>query len=59
MEIIKKIDLGEYFVVIKYEENTGFLKISVLDELKEVIESIEITNNEYEDIDDLFGGLLN
>jgi len=61
MEIIKKVDLGEYIVVIKYEDTTGSLEVSVLDELEEVIESLEITNdeNEDEDIDDPFFGLLN
>jgi hypothetical protein len=61
MEIIKKVDLGEYIVVIKYEDTTGSLEVSVLDELEEVIESLEITNdeNEDEDIDDPFDGLLN
>lgn len=59
MEIIKKIDLGEYIIVIKYEDTTGSLEVEVLDELEEVIESLEITNDEDKDDEDPFDGLLN
>jgi len=59
MEIIKKVDLGEYIIVIKYEDTTGSLEVTVLDELEEEIESLEITNDEDEDDEDPFDGLLN
>lgn len=59
MEIIKKIDLGEYIVIIKYEDSTGSLKVKVLDELEEEIESLEITNDEDDSDEDPFNGLLN
>jgi hypothetical protein len=59
MEIIKKVDLGEYIVVINYEDTTGSLVVTVLDELEEEIESLEITNDEDEDNEDPFDGLLN
>jgi hypothetical protein len=59
MEIIKKVDLGEYIVVINYEDTTGSLVITVLDELEEEIESLEITNDDDEDNEDPFDGLLN
>lgn len=59
MEIIKKVDLGEYIIVIKYEDTSGSLKVTVLDELEEEIESLEITNDEDEDDEDPFDGLLN
>lgn len=59
MEIIKKVDLGEYIIVIKYEDTSGSLKVTVFDELEEEIESLEITNDEDEDDEDPFDGLLN
>ena len=49
MEIIKKVDLGEYIIVIKYEDTTGSLEVEILDELEEVIESLEIHNDENEE----------
>ena len=59
MEITKKIDLGEYVVVIKYDEATGSLSISVLDELEDEIERIDIENDDDEEDDDPFNGMLN
>jgi len=59
MEIIKKVDLGEYIVVINYEDTTGSLVITVLDELEDEIESLEITNDDDEENEDPFDGLLN
>jgi hypothetical protein len=59
MEIIKKVDLGEYIIVIKYEDTTGSLEVEILDELEEVIESLEIHNDENEEDEDPFDGLLN
>lgn len=49
--IRKKIDLGEYLIKIDYDKETGRLNIGVYDELDEIIESINITNDE--DIEDL------
>ena len=46
MLITKKIDLGEYIVEIKYDDETGMIEVGVLDELEEIIESITITNSE-------------
>jgi hypothetical protein len=47
---IKKIDLGEYIVVIKYNnDGSGYIKVSILDELKDEIEHIEISNDEIND----------
>ena len=45
MEVNKKIDLGEYIVVINYDDSTGTITVDVLDELEESIESITITNS--------------
>jgi hypothetical protein len=42
----KTVDLGEYIVNITYNNETGSIFIEVLDELKEVIESMNITNVE-------------
>jgi hypothetical protein len=50
--INKRIDLGEYIVLIKYDITDGSLNINVLDELEESIEELNITNdNGDEDID--------
>lgn len=46
MLITKRIDLGEYFVDIEYDDMTGAIEVTVLDELEGVIESITITNSE-------------
>lgn len=60
MEINKRIDLGEYIILLNYNEETGSLEVQVLDELEDLIESINITNDEDEDnIDDPFNGFLN
>ena len=49
MDNLKIIDLGEYIVEIIYNEKTGELEVSVLDELGDVIESINITNTDDKD----------
>lgn len=45
MEVNKRIDLGEYIVVINYNDKTGAITVDVLDELEESIESITIKNS--------------
>ena len=42
----KTIDLGEYIVNIAYDNKTGAISVEVLDELHELIESMNITNAE-------------
>ena len=42
----KTIDLGEYIVNITYDNQTGSISVDVLDELHEIIESMNITNVE-------------
>jgi hypothetical protein len=42
----KTIDLGEYIVNITYDNETGAISVEVLDELHELIESMNITNVE-------------
>lgn len=41
--IVKKIDLGEYIVLIRYSGN-GEISVDILDELGDIIEGIQITN---------------
>jgi hypothetical protein len=48
----KTIDLGEYIVNITYDNESGSISVDVLDELNEIIETINITNIEDSDIDD-------
>jgi hypothetical protein len=48
----KKIDLGEYIIEIKYNQENGRLDIDVYDELGEIIESMNIVNDEDADEDD-------
>jgi len=39
------VDLGEYKIKIEYnDDGSGQLKVTILDELDETIESIEISN---------------
>jgi len=52
MKVTKKIDFGEYIVIAIYDENTGEIKVSVLDELQEEIESITISNDEDDETPD-------
>jgi len=46
MLIRKKVDLGEYIIDIEYDDVTGAIEVTVLDELEGVIESITITNTD-------------
>lgn len=48
----KTIDLGEYVVNITYDNQTGSISVDVLDELHEIIESMNITNVEDSGKDD-------
>jgi hypothetical protein len=48
----KTIDLGEYIVNITYDNQTGSISVDVLDELHEIIESMNITNVEDSSGDD-------
>jgi hypothetical protein len=59
--IKKKIDLGEYIVKIFYNEETSELDVEVVDELGDIIESINIQddNSEDEDEEDNSGFSLN
>lgn len=49
MIVEKTVDLGEYKIVIEYDDSgTGALSVTILDELEEVIEGIEISNSDDE-----------
>lgn len=48
----KTVDLGEYIVNITYDNETGSISVEVLDELHDIIESIDITNVEDSKNDD-------
>jgi nitrate reductase NapAB chaperone NapD len=51
MKTTKKIDLGEYIVVIEYNDTDSSLYVTVLDELEGVIEAIKVTNDEDDEIE--------
>lgn len=44
----KKIDLGEYVVMVDYDKKTGMLDVKVLDESGDIIEGILITEDDEE-----------
>lgn len=46
MKTKKRIELGEYIIKIVYDDVTGALDISVLDELEDVIETLNVINDE-------------
>lgn len=48
-KINKRIDLGEYIIIINYVEMNGSLKVIVLDELEDIIDEINIINDGEED----------
>jgi hypothetical protein len=52
MIVRKKVDLGEYIIDIEYDDVTGAIEVTVLDELEGVIESITITNTQDSSDDD-------
>lgn len=45
MKTKKKIKIGDYIIDIEHDSLTGSLDIVVLDELEDVIESINISND--------------
>jgi len=43
--IEKTVDLGEYKVVIEYDDSgNGYINVTILDELGGIIESLEVDN---------------
>ena len=49
----KKVKVGDYTVQIRYNEETNELDVEVLDEIGDIIESINIRDDEDEDKIDL------
>lgn len=45
----KKLDLGEYVVMVDYDKKTGMLDVKVLDENGDIIEGILITDDNQEE----------
>jgi hypothetical protein len=47
MKLTREVDLGEYIVVIEYDDNgSGYIKVTVNDELGDEIEHIQIENDD-------------
>jgi len=57
MKVTKKLNFGEYVVIATYNDEDGSLDVYILDELGDVIEGINITNDE--DENDTFNPSLN
>ena len=51
----KIVDLGEYIVKIKYNDFSGELNVEVYDEIGDIIESINISDDDEEEEEDNFG----
>lgn len=45
MKITKKIEIGNYIIVIEHDDSDETLDVTILDELEDVIESITISND--------------
>lgn len=58
MVTTKKIKVGDYVIVIEHDPETNLLVVSVYDELGDIIESVEISDNEEYNEDDPFSGIL-
>lgn len=54
MQFTKKIDFGEYLIIAMYDDVSGSLKVTVLDELEEVIETINVENDDDSEENDTF-----
>ena len=48
----KTIDLKEYKIIVKYEQESGDLDVEVYDELGDIIEAINIRSDEEDDEDE-------
>ena len=45
----KKLDLGEYVIIVEYDKKNGKLDVRVLDEAGEIIEGILISEDDEDD----------
>ena len=59
MVLNKRNEVGEYIVIIKYNDNNGGIEVEVLYELEEIIESLTITNLDESDENQSFNPSLN
>lgn len=59
MKTTKKIEINGYIVVIEHDDSDNSLYVGVFDELEDLIESIEITEDDNDDIDNLIDPTLN
>ena len=59
MILNKRNEVGEYIVIIKYNDNNGGIEVEVLYELEEIIESLTITNLDESDENQSFNPSLN
>jgi len=51
MLLTKQVDLGEYIVVIDYnDDGSGYIKVSVLDELQDEVDFIEVVNDDQQEV---------
>ena len=55
MKTNKRIDLGEYIIIIEYNDMDGSLDVTILDELEDIIDVLSISNDE--DTDDFDDGI--
>lgn len=55
MKTNKRIDLGEYIIIIEYNDMDGSLDVTILDELEDIIDVLSISNDE--DADDFDDGI--
>jgi hypothetical protein len=55
----KKLKVGDYEIVVKYDEETNALDVEVLDELGDIIESINIQDDNEEEESDTLNFNLN
>lgn len=46
MKTTKRIDLGEYIIIINYDDSDGSLDVTILDELEDIIDTMSITNDD-------------
>ena len=47
MIVNKKINLGEYIITVEYnDDGSGYIKVTLFDELEDEIENIEVSNDE-------------
>jgi hypothetical protein len=51
MKITKQVDLGEYIINVEYhDDGSGYIKVTILDELGDEIEFIEVSNENEDEI---------